>query len=223
MDSVACVIPALDAAGTLAALVGRLRAVLPRALVVVVDDGSADATSTAARECCDVLVRFPLNRGKGAALRAGTAAALERGAGSVVTLDADGQHPPEAAPSLLDALERADIAIGSRSRSAGHMPLGRRMTNALASAAVGAIIGSDIADSQSGFRAIRKEVLERVSARGDRYEYETDFLIQAGRAGFRIAAVPITTVYGARSHFRAFRDSTRVVRTIWRYRAGAFR
>jgi hypothetical protein len=80
-----------------------------------------------------------------------------------------------------------------------------------------------VADSQSGFRAIRRAVLELVEAQGDRYEYETDFLIQAGRAGFRIAAVPIDTLYGAPSHFRTFRDSTRVVRTIWRHRAGAFR
>ncbi len=223
MDSVACVIPALDAGETLGALVGRLRAVLPRALVVVVDDGSRDATSTVARGCCDVLVRFPSNRGKGAALRAGMAAALERGVDTVVTMDADGQHPPEAAPALVAALERADIALGARSRHAGHMPLGRRMTNALASAAVGAIIGSSLSDSQSGFRAIRRTVIELVEGHGDRYEYETDFLIQAGRAGFRIAAVPIATVYGVPSHFRAFRDSTRVVRTIWRHRAGAFR
>jgi glycosyltransferase involved in cell wall biosynthesis len=222
MASVACVIPALDAAATLGALAGRLRDVLPRASIVVVDDGSADATSDVARESCDVLLRFPVNRGKGAALRAGIAAALERGVDAVVTIDADGQHPPEAAPSLLAALARADIAIGARSRRGGAMPLGRRMTNALASAAVGVIIGHDIGDSQSGFRAIRRAVLEAVSARGDRYEYETDFLIQAGRAGFRIEAVPIATVYGAPSHFRAFRDSTRVVRTIWRHRAGAF-
>jgi glycosyltransferase involved in cell wall biosynthesis len=222
-DSVVCVVPALDAAATLGALAERLREALPAASIVVVDDGSADATSEVARGCCDVLVRFPVNRGKGAALRAGIAEALARGAEVIVTIDSDGQHPPEAAPSLVAALARADIAIGARSRLAGGMPLGRRVTNALASAAVGAIIGSTIPDSQSGFRAIRRAVLDRVSGHGDRYEYETDFLIQAGRAGFRIQAVPIATVYGTPSRFRPFRDSTRVVRTIWRHRTGAFR
>lgn len=222
MDSLACVIPALDAEATLGAVAGRLRVVLPRAVLVVVDDGSLDATAAVARECCDVLVRFPTNRGKGAALRAGIAEALKRGADVVLTIDADGQHVPEAAPALIAALERADIAIGTRSRDAREMPLGRRMTNALASAAVGAIIGSTVADSQSGFRAMRRAVLEAVSASGDRFEYETDFLIRAGRAGFRIEPVPIVTLYGAQSHFRALRDSTRVVRTIWRHRGGAF-
>jgi glycosyltransferase involved in cell wall biosynthesis len=223
MDSVGCVVPALDAAPTLGAMLVRLRAAMPLAGMVVVDDGSADATSAVARDLCDVLVRFPENRGKGAALRAGIAAALARGAEAVLTIDADGQHPPEAAPSLVEALARADIVIGTRSRQESGMPLRRRVTNALASAAVGAIIGSPIADSQSGFRAMRRSVLEAVTGEGDRYEFETDFLIQAGRAGFRILSVPIATLYGAPSHFRSFRDSTRVVRTIWRHRSGAFR
>ena len=220
---VACVIPALDAAATLGDVASGLRAALPRATIVAVDDGSVDATSDVARYACDVVVRFPGNRGKGAALRAGISEAMQRGAAAVVTIDGDGQHPPEAAPSLLAALSHADVAIGARSRSSSAMPIGRRMTNALASAAVGAIIGSSIADSQSGFRAIRRSVLESVVAHGDRYEYETDFLIQAGRAGFRITAVPIATVYGAPSHFQALRDSARVVRTIWRHRAGVLR
>jgi glycosyltransferase involved in cell wall biosynthesis len=223
MRSVGCVIPALDAAPTLGALLLRLRGALPHASIVVVDDGSVDATSAVARGRCDVLLRFPENRGKGAALRAGIAEALARGADAVLTIDADGQHPPEAAPSLVAELARADMVIGTRSRQEPAMPLRRRVTNALASAAVGAIIGSPVADSQSGFRAIRRSVLEAVTGEGDRYEFETDFLIQAGRAGFRIRSVPIATMYGAPSHFRSFRDSTRVVRTIWRHRAGAFR
>jgi hypothetical protein len=62
-----------------------------------------------------------------------------------------------------------------------------------------------------------------VKPRGDRYEYETDLLIRALRAGFRVAAVPVPTVYGAPSHFRGVGDSVRVVRTIWHHRAGVGR
>lgn len=220
---VICVIPALDAERTLGDVAARLREVLPHATIIAVDDGSADATEDVAHATCDVVLRFPVNRGKGSALRAGIAEALARGAASVITIDADGQHPPDAAPLLLAALASADVAIGARARDARVMPLGRRMTNALASAAVGAIVGHTIADSQSGYRAIRRPVLESVVARGDRYEYETDFLIQAGRSGYRIAAIPIPTIYGAPSHFQGIRDSARVVRTIWRYRAGVLR
>jgi hypothetical protein len=69
---------------------------------------------------------------------------------------------------------------------------------------------------------MRRAVLDGIAAPGDRYEFETEFLIAAARAGFRIAAVPVATRYGAPSHFRGLRDSARVVRAIWRHRAGAF-
>jgi hypothetical protein len=80
-----------------------------------------------------------------------------------------------------------------------------------------------VSDAQSGYRAIRRSVIEAVEAAGDRYEYETEFLIAAARAGFRIANVPVATHYGAPSHFRSVRDSARVVGAIWRHRAGARR
>ncbi len=184
---VACVIPAFEAAATLGPVVAGLREAVPHATLIAVDDGSRDATPDVARAVCDVVLRFPRNRGKGA------------------------------------ALEYADLAIGARARRGTAMPFGRRLTNALASAAVGAIVGTTLEDAQSGYRAVRRTVLDAVHARGDRYEYETDFLIQAGRHGFRIVTVPIPTVYGPPSHFRHIRDSVRIVRTLWRYRDGARR
>ena len=222
--AVACVIPALNAAATLGSVVGGLRAAVPGALVVVIDDGSSDATYGVARAAADVALRFACNAGKGAALRAGFAEALARGAGAVITMDADGQHDPAAAPALLAALEGSDVALGARERGRSAMPLGRRVTNALSSAAVGAIVGFRIADTQCGFRAVRRRVLETVTAWGERYEYETDFLIRAALAGFRVSTVPVPTLYGAAaSNFRGASDSMRVVRAIWRHRARAFR
>jgi hypothetical protein len=73
-----------------------------------------------------------------------------------------------------------------------------------------------VRDAQSGFRAMRAEVLRAVEASGDRYEFETDFLIRAGRAGFRIASVPVPTIYAGRSHFRLVRDAARVIATLGR-------
>jgi len=218
---VACVIPALDAARTLGGVIAALRAAVPHAALIVVDDGSRDDTFAIACATADVARRLPRNRGKGAALRVGFAEALALDAAAVLSLDADGQHDAATAPALLDALAHADLVVGTRRRHEG-MPFGRRVTNVLASAAVGAIVGGVVPDSQSGFRAMRRVVLEHVHASGDRYEFETDFLIRAARHGFRLAAVPVRTVYGAPSHFRAVRDSARVVRIIWHHRAGAF-
>ncbi len=221
--AVVCVIPALDSATTLPAVVTALRRTLPHATLIVVDDGSRDDTRRIAQKTCDTVLHFEQNRGKGAALRLGIASAVASGASVVLTIDADGQHDPTYAPALIQALDDADIAIGARRRATTLMPLRRRATNFLASSAIGAITGAHIPDSQSGFRAIRRSVLDCVVGAGDRYEYETDFLICAGMAGFRIAAVPISTKYGGASHFRSFSDSARIVRTIWRHRTGAFR
>ena len=218
---VACVIPALDAEPRVAGVIGGLRRAVPGVAIIGIDDGSRDGTRRVLEAECDAVVLFERNQGKGAALRAGIAAALERGAEAIVTIDADGQHDPAAAPALLDALADADLVIGARVRRGSAMPLGRRITNAMASAALGHIVGAPVSDAQSGYRAGRRAVFEAVRAPGDRYEYETEFLIAAARAGFRIAAVPVPTVYGAPSHFRAVRDSARVVRTIWRHRTRA--
>jgi glycosyltransferase involved in cell wall biosynthesis len=217
---VACVIPAYDAAATLAGVVRGLRTALPDALLIAVDDGSSDGTHGVAAACCDRAVRFRANRGKGAALRAGFEVAHAECARAVITIDADGQHDPARAPALLAALADADMVIGTRARTRGTMPLGRRITNALASAALCAIAGVSVPDAQSGYRAIRREVLADVSAGGDRYEYETEFLIAAIRAGYRIGSVGVPTMYGAPSHFRAWGDSILVVRTIWRHGTG---
>lgn len=221
--TIACVVPALDAAPTLADVVHGLREALPRATVVVVDDGSADGTDRVARAVADETVRFARNRGKGAALRAGFAIALDRGCDVVLTVDADGQHDPGHAPALLDALDGAEVAIGARERQAGVMPLGRRITNRLSAAAVAHCIGQPVADAQSGFRAMRASVLADVAPRGDRYEFETEFLIMAARRGFRVTFVPIPTRYRSMvpSRFRPIRDSVRIVTTLYRFGRGA--
>jgi glycosyltransferase involved in cell wall biosynthesis len=218
VTGVACVIPAYNAASTLEAVARGLRAALPGVLLIAIDDGSSDPTHAVALASCDRVVRHAANRGKGAALRAGFAVALNEPVWAVATVDADGQHDPARASELVDALSTVDLAIGSRARTRGKMPLGRRITNALASAAVGSIVGARVPDAQSGYRAMRRVVVERVHAPGDRYEYETEFLIAAARAGYTIASVDVPTVYGVPSHFRAWRDSMRVVRAIWRHR-----
>lgn len=217
-DRVACIIPAYRAEHTLPGVLRQLRGALPAARLVVVDDGSPDATAAVAKDLADWTIRLAGNRGKGAALRAGFDEALRAGDDVALTLDADGQHDPAYASALMDALEGFDLVIGERVRTGSSMPLRRRMTNAMASAAIARVTGLRLRDTQSGFRAIRRAVLERVHARGDRYEFETDFLIRAAQAGFRVRNATVPTVYGSVSHFRGMSDSARIVRTIWAHR-----
>lgn len=220
---VACVIPALNAAPTLGRVVAALRAAVPGVLSIVVDDGSTDDTRGVAAEVADVPLHFPRNRGKGAALRAGFEVALSHGVDVVLTVDADGQHDPRCAPSLLRALDCADLAIGARDHRALCMPIGRRVTNRLSASAVSRCIGRPVADAQSGFRAARAGVVRDVKPTGDRYDFETEFLIRAARRGYRLAFVPIPTVYdnAVPSQFRPIRDSVRIIGTLWRFGRGA--
>jgi len=219
---ITCIIPALNAAPTVTAVVDGLRSALPSTRVVVIDDGSQDDTFAVAKRVADATIRFRTNRGKGAALRAGFLAAIEDRTDVVVTIDADGQHDPERAPALVSALGAADVAIGARDRSA-NMPASRRLTNRLSAAAVAHCIGRPVADAQSGYRALTMRVIDAVRPRGDRYEFETEFLILSARQGFQFAFVPIPTRYPhtVPSQFRLVRDSARIVGTLWRFGMGA--
>jgi len=220
---VVCILPALNAEPTIDKVVSGLRREVPHAFVIGVDDGSTDGTRSRLRRACDQTIEFDVNRGKGAALRAGFAAATERNADAVLTIDADGQHDPAFAPRLIDRLSAGDVVIGARQINTLTVPPHRRFANMLSSAATRAVTKCAIADSQSGYRAIKGDVLRRINARGDRYEFETDFLVRASHAGFTIVDVPVPTIYGPPSHFREFSDAWRVARVLWSHRSGLFR
>lgn len=220
---VVCVIPALNAAPSVGAVVESVRAALPGVLVIGVDDGSTDGTLAVLERVCDRVIGFPTNRGKGAALRAAFAlAATDFPASAVLTIDADGQHDGARAPRLLEALAIADVVIGTRAIGADHVPAHRRFANRLSTAATRAVTQREIHDSQSGFRALRPGLVGRIHARGDRYEFETDFLVRAARLGCTIAEVEVPTIYGPPSHFRELRDAWLVARVLWSHRGGVF-
>jgi glycosyltransferase involved in cell wall biosynthesis len=196
-------------------VVARTRTAVPTARLIIVDDGSTDGTLAAGSDC---VVRHADNRGKGAALRDGIREATRHGAAVIVTLDADGQHPPEEIPRLLAPIvaDRADLVLGSRDRS-GTMPLGRRFTNWLSARLTTRIGGRLVSDAQTGFRAFTRVVAEQVQPAGDRYEYETAFLLDALGAGFRVLSVTVPTIYGPPSHFRTWSDTWRLARVFARH------
>lgn len=210
MLKVAALVPAYQAAAHLGEVLMRLQALPSPPHVLVVDDGSRDATAEVARQFGVRVHSFAANRGKGHALLAGFE--LLRDFEAVVTLDADGQHPPECLPSLVEAAERgADLVLGRRAIG-GDMPPARRFANRFSSAWVSAIAGQRISDSQCGYRLYRREVLARTPVRASRYEVETEMAVRAARLGFRVAEVEIPTVYGDEtSHLSPTRDVPRIV------------
>jgi len=198
------VLPTLNEAENLAAVVARLREVAPDAAVLVVDDASTDGTARIADGLAgaDPAVRVLHRRGKkgyGESLTEGFRAALDSGADVVASMDCDFSHEPAALPSLLAAIEEADVVIGSRYVPGGSVNFGlyRRSLSAAANAFVRALFGLSVRDCTSGFRAYRRDVVEaipweRLHSTG--YSFLVEVLYWSARAGRRVQEVPITYV-----------------------------
>jgi glycosyltransferase involved in cell wall biosynthesis len=215
---VAVVIPAYQAASSVGKVFDRARAAVPDARIWVVDDGSTDGTQRALP--AEQVLRHPENRGKGAALRTGIDRALVDGATAIVTLDADGQHPPEEIPRLLAPLKNgsADLVLGARART-GRMPIPRRVTNWVSSTLATRIGGVGVPDAQTGFRAFSSEVGLFNTPDETGYDFEAAFLLYALVWPWRVVSVTVPTIYeGSRSHFETGRDTLRMARVFWQYR-----
>jgi len=212
---VAALVPAYQAAAHLGDVLLAIRALPAPPPVLVVDDGSRDATADVARHFGARVHSFAANRGKGHALLAGFE--LLRDYDAVVTLDADGQHPPACIPAFISAADAgADLVLGRR-RITADMPASRRFANRFSSWWCSAIAGQPIEDSQCGYRLYRREVLRRTPVRASRYEVETEMAVRAARLGFRVAHVEIPTVYGDEtSHLSKTRDVPRIVAMMFR-------
>ena len=214
---VAALVPAYQAAAHLGEVLMRLQALDPAPEILVVDDGSRDATAEVARQFDARVVSFAGNRGKGHALLEGFRVLADRDA--VVTLDADGQHPPESFPDFVRAAVSADLVLGRRARTPD-MPAGRRFANAFSSSWSTALAGQRVDDSQCGYRLYRREVFLRTPITPGRYELESEIIVRAARLGFRLAHVDIPTVYGEeKSQISAMRDVPRILGTLLRLTA----
>jgi len=210
----AVVIPAYQAAATLAEVILRLDPYVAREFIWVIDDGSRDGTGEVARTLRVNLGGFAANRGKGHALADGFR--RSRDADVVLTLDADGQHPPECLPAFLAAAGSADIVVGCRQRAA-NMPAARRVANWASSRWATWLAGQPVGDSQSGYRLYARRVIDEVPAGTGGYEWESRILVRAAQLGFRLGQVEIPTVYGEEtSHLNPFRDAPRIVGTLAR-------
>lgn len=156
--------------------------------IIVVDDGSRDGTAEIARAQGAVVLRHERNLGLGAALRTGLQEALRRGADCAVTFDADGQHDPRAVRAMVEALEDADLVIGSREflNVPAHKRFGNFMLNLITR-----LMGGPLLDSQSGMRAFSRRALAAIPIRSDRYEVSSEIVINARRLGLRIKEVPV--------------------------------
>jgi glycosyltransferase involved in cell wall biosynthesis len=222
-------IPAHDEAPRISAVVRGAGKHLP---VLVVDDGSSDETAAVAEAAGAAVLRQTPNQGKGAALRAGFHRALDEGWKATLTLDADGQHDPAEIPKFLDAWRgrpivgghpaiagRLELVIGYRDFAA--MPPLRRLANTLGRLTLQWALGTRVRDNQSGYRLVSRRMMEAmVESRESGFEFEVEMIATCVRRGWRIAWVPIRTIYGAPSHIRNLDHLVNFVRTARRIRRG---
>lgn len=162
--------------------------------VLVVDDGSVDATAEEARAAGARVAIHPVNLGYGAALQTGYRYALRHGYDAVLQLDADGQHDPASIPRLLAALEHADVVVGSRflERGSYRPPLARRLGMWLFAKVATVLSRRRITDPTSGFQAVSREALHFYAHERYPVDYpDADVLAMVARAGLRLAEVPV--------------------------------
>ena len=212
------VIPAYNAARTIGGLVSEVIACGYPAFVI--DDGSQDTTTAVATSYGAVVISHMRNQGKGTALRTGFAHVLRSRYGGVVTMDSDGQHDPSEISKLIQAgeLYQAGIVIGNRMADDKAMPPARQITNRVMSRIVSSLVRQPIPYTQSGFRFIRREVLENVPLRARRFDIETELVLGASFRRWKIISVPVRTIYLQQdSHIRPFTDGVRFVRVILRH------
>jgi len=219
-SNVAALIPAYFEEAQIQAVARRTLAQLDH--VLVLDDGSTDATSEEAKKAGAEVIRHEKNQGKGAAIKTGLRELTARGFQYVLMLDGDGQHLPEEIPGFLEEANRsgAPFVVGTRMSDTAKMPWVRRMTNRAMSAQISSLCGQPVPDSQCGFRMMDREVIPYLFCESNNYDYETEMLLIASRKGFKIASVPVSTIYGdERSKIHPVRDTIRFLKLIARYRA----
>lgn len=189
--------------------------------IIVVDDGSLDATAKNAQKAGAIVIRHSRNRGKGEALKTGFIKAVSLNADVVITLDGDGQHSPNEILKFLKVLkqENADIVVGSRflkGVTVGRkMPTQRAISNTMTTNILKVFFGIPLTDSQSGFRAFKAKTLKKLGYTDSKFAAETEILIDAHKKGFKIREVDIKTRYGTeKSKIKPLKDTIRWIQRV---------
>jgi len=202
--TVSIVIPAKDEAPSIGAVVGRLKEAAAWREVIVVDDGSVDATGDRAREAGACVLRHPYNKGNGAAVKTGTRHASGE---FILIVDGDGQHHAEDARRLVARLGEFDLVVGARS-AATQATLTRRAGNAVLNRLASYLTGRPIPDLTSGFRGIRRDVLrEFLHLLPNGFSTPTTTTLACIKAGYNVTfeSIDAGTRVG-RSKMRVARD-----------------
>ena len=212
---IAALVPALNCASSIAGVVADVHEHVVD--VLVIDDGSADDTGALARAAGAEVLRHPMRRGKGCALRSGLDWASKRGFTHVFTVDGDGQHLAGEMPALLEACgENPEaIVLGERTREGHDISPMKLFGNRFANRWVEIASGRAFDDTQSGFRIYPVESTLALGGHASHYGYETEVIIRAVRAGVSVVCRPVKVYYPPAelrvSYYRPWIDTIRII------------
>ncbi len=216
----AALIPAFNEEPFIADVVTRTRKQVDHCIVV--DDGSTDGTAAKAEAAGAEVIEHEHNRGKGAAIKTALQWLIASpGFSHAILLDGDGQHAPEEIERFrkIAATDTARLVVGNRMENTREMPAVRRLVNWYMSWEISRVCGQQIPDSQCGFRMVQRELAPQLLSSTNAFDYETEMLFVASRLGEKIAAVPVSTIYGDEtSKIRPLQDTIAFFKLLARYR-----
>jgi len=215
VQSVSVVIPAKNESLAIGGVVSQVLQVIPTAEVIVVDDGSTDATALLAAESGARVVSHPYSKGNGASIKSGARAAT---GDVIVFMDGDGQHNADDILRLLERIEQGyDLVVGARDKKS-QASFGRLLANTFYNKFSSWIVGRKIEDLTSGFRAVnRAKFLKFLYLLPNGFSYPTTSTMAFFRAGFSVAYVPIVAAERlGESHIRIWKDGVRFLLIIFK-------
>jgi glycosyltransferase involved in cell wall biosynthesis len=210
-----CLIPSFNEEKKIGGLVAAVRSLGYDCCVI--DDGSSDRTAALALENGAEVVTNEVNLGKGASLRKAFSLLIPRDYDAVIIMDGDGQHLPRDISQFVACYQEKHpgIIVGNRMQKSRGMPFVRWVTNSFMSFVLSKIAGQDIPDSQCGFRLVDMLVLKALNLYTEKFEIESEMLLEAAKMGFAIKSVPITTVYeGQASAIHPVKDTIRFFKFV---------
>ena len=218
-DNTIVVIPSYNEARTIGVIVRNIVAM--DMSVLVIDDGSIDATERVALDNGAMVLRHKRNLGKGFSIRQGIKHVLDKTNFEwMIMMDGDGQHHTEDIPVLTAGTQSKDVDVvtGNRMQQAEAMPSLRYWTNRFMSCVISGICHQNIPDTQCGFRLIKVAALRKIKLLSEKYDIESEILIESARCGFKIKSVPIQTIYGEEtSQINPVRDTIRFFSLVFKH------
>ena len=209
------VIPAKNESAAIGNVIRAAKSEYSDAEIIVVDDGSTDATARTAEEAGAMVIRHPESLGNGAAVKSGARAAR----GEILAfMDGDGQHDPREIGKLLEKLDQGyEMAVGARN-SGSHASIGRLFANGLYNALASRLSGREITDLTSGFRVVRARLFKKfLYLLPNGFSYPTTITMAFLRSGYAICFEPITVgKRSGNSHIRPIRDGVRFFAIIFK-------